>query len=144
MPLAVPVFTLSFLIGISFAKDSPKTVVKPPKDSVKAVLAPACSVARMAFAMRVDETREPIGEAKVFPAAVQKIYCWTQLDCGDGPVSLKHIWYKDGMNMGSISITAKSGHSRVATRKTITAGAWRVEVIKDSAQVIGTGEVTIK
>jgi hypothetical protein len=161
MRFAIPLLALSFLAGDLFAKDSVKTAVKAAKDSVKAVMkapkdsaklmikpavvpAPVCSVARIAFAMRIDENRETIGEAKAFPAAVKQIYCWSQLDCGNKPVTVKHVWYKDGRKMDAITIAAKSGHSRVASRKTIVAGAWKVEVVKDSAQVIGSGEVTIK
>ena len=144
MRFALSLFCLMSLAGTAIAKDSTKTVVKPPKDTVKTVTAPACSVARIAFAMRIDENRETIGEAREFPAAVKQIYCWSQLECGNGPVSIKHVWYKDGKKMDAITIAAKNGHARIASRKTIVAGMWKVEVVKDSAQVIGSGAVLIK
>src|SRR3990172_3881762 len=123
--------------------DSAKAAVKA---SAKAVVIPAveekpaagaCSVAKLVFAPKV-ENHEPVGEAFELPAASGKVYCWTRLACGAAPMKVKHIWYMDGKKICEIPLSLKSGAGRSASSKTIVPGRWKVEVAKESGEVIGS------
>ena len=132
-------------------RDTVKAAGKPGYSSTAVVIpaveekpAPgACSVAKMVFAPKV-ENYEPVGEAAELPASSGKIYCWTRLSCGGAPMKVKHVWTMDGKKICEIPLSLKSGIGRSASAKTIVPGKWKVEVVRESGEVIGSGEVTVK
>lgn len=131
------------------AKDTAKpaaTVItpEPAKTEPVAVAKPAqagCSVAKIAFGTAV-ENKELTGEAAELPAG--RVHCWTRLACGSGAIKLSHVWYKDGVKTQTVSLSCQSGSGRVWSNAPVTAGKWKVEVVKESGESMGSGEFTVK
>ncbi len=130
--------------------DSTKASAAPAPSSTATVVpaveekpATGCSVAKMVFAPKL-ENHEPVGEAAELPASSGHIYCWTKLACGGAAMKVKHVWYMDGKKICEIPLSLKSGVGRSASSKTVVPGQWKVEVARESGEVIGSGEVTVK
>jgi len=76
--------------------------------------------------------REIIGEARIFPADVGKIYCWNLIAGIQEPTEIKHVWYYNNEKIAETSLKVKYDNYRTWSYKTIMpnwAGDWRVEIV---------------
>ena len=108
-----------------------------------AVAGAAPSVDSMVFAKAV-ESREPIGVSKEFEGSVAKVFCWTKLSTQAHPVTVRHVWYKDGQKLLEVPLDLKHDSGRYWSVKNITPGKWKVEVVSDTGEVLSSGGFTVK
>ena len=115
------------------------TVVEAKPEPTPKADSKGCSLTKMVFAAKV-ENREASGEAQEFAAG--QVACWSRIACGSEAMTIHYVWSKDGKQVHDIPISMK--HSgRGWSRATVTAGKWKVTLLKDGAE-IGSGEMTVK
>jgi hypothetical protein len=132
-------------------KDSVKPAPAPAKAEVveavpepKAPPAPAgCGVAKIVFGTGI-ENREPQGEASEFEAGTERVHAWTRLACGSGPIQVQHVWYTEGPQTQDVALSCQSASGRVWSNAPVSAGKWKVEVLKETGESMGSGEFTVK
>lgn len=78
------------------------------------------------------EDRAPTGIGEVYPAAVGKLYCFTQLKDIASEGKLYHIWYYGDKEMARVGLSLSPPQWRTWSSKIILPdwkGSWRVEVV---------------
>jgi hypothetical protein len=118
----------------SFAQTDPATEGLPAK---------VCKLDSIQFASGIQD-RAPVGVSKVFGPSERKVFCWTKLSINRAPVNLKHIWYNGDQKVFELPLRLKYASGRLWSYKTITPGDWKVDVVNESGDVIGSGSFTAK
>lgn len=90
------------------------------------------------------EKRVPVGVSKEFGPSVRKVFCWTKISIQNAPLSLKHVWYNGEEKVGEIPLTLNFASGRLWSYKTVSPGQWKVEVVTEAGQVLGTASFTAK
>jgi hypothetical protein len=78
------------------------------------------------------ENRAPTGIGEVFPATVEKLYCFTQLKDIPSEGKLYHIWYHGDKEMARVELSLSPPQWRTWSSKIILPdwkGGWKVEVV---------------
>jgi hypothetical protein len=88
------------------------------------------------------ENREATGEATSFGADVGQVYCWTKLSIGDSPAKIKYVWSKDGKQVHEHQADIASS-GRWWSAKKVQAGSWKVEVVTESGESLGSVDFTV-
>jgi hypothetical protein len=101
------------------------------------------AVNRMVFARSV-EAREPVGTAVEFDASVAQVFCWTALSTKNPPTVVKHVWYKAGVKLLEVPLTAAYSTGRYWSVKNVSPGEWTVEVVGANGEVLGSGGFKVK
>lgn len=89
------------------------------------------------------ENREPIGAAESFDATVTRVYCWTRAKASSTPVTLHHVWSRDGEKVSEVPLTLNVSPARTWSYKTVVPGSWKVEVTDESGVVLKTLEFQV-
>lgn len=118
-------------VGVSAQSQSPAKADK------------VCFVDSIVFAKGV-ESKEPAGVGKEFESSLGKVYCWTRLSAKTLPVTVKHVWYKGSEKVLEVPLTLKYTSGRFWSNKNIIPGAWKVEVVSETGEVLGSGSFTVK
>ena len=91
--------------------------------------------------------REPV-DPKESPAeyerSIERVYFWNSAHVAAPPQTVKHVWYWDGKQVGAVSLPLKHGRTRTWSSKTIAPGAWKVEAVSESGQVLQTFEFSVR
>jgi hypothetical protein len=101
--------------------------------------------AETAFGTGVTE-RMPVGEAESFPADVGKVYFWTKVMGAESPTTVNHVWYYQGKEMASVSLSVRDKSWRTWSYKTILpkwTGKWTVVVTDAMGKEVSTSTFTI-
>ena len=101
------------------------------------------AVDSMAFAAGID-ARAPMGIATEFESTTEKVSCWTRVSSSQGPVSIKHVWYKDDNKVFELPLTLTSQSGRLWSTKTVSTGNWKVDVVDDAGNVVTSGTFVVK
>jgi len=124
---------------------SSKAVATPPS-------APATSsglsVADAAIAIGLEDY-VPIEPGNVFPADVQRLYCYSQIKGAQDSMEVEHRWYWNDDLIASIPLKVKSSNWKTYSIKKILpwmTGEWVVAIVnaKNSEEVLKTLKFTIK
>jgi hypothetical protein len=76
--------------------------------------------------------RMPVDAIQVYPATVERLFCYSRVTGATGDVSIVHVWYLDGVEMSRIELPVRSSDWRTWSSKTIfpgSAGEWKVDVL---------------
>lgn len=106
-----------------------KSTVPPPSTGI--------IIKRAAIALDV-ENREPIDTAKVFPPAVKRLYCFTEIMNGEGE-EIQHRWYWNDDMLSAVSLQIKSKRYRTYSAKTIVpgmTGEWHVAIVNSKNEAV--------
>ena len=104
--------------------------------------APAIKVEKITVATGV-ENREPVGEAAAFDSTAGKVFTWTKISAETTPVTIKHVYYREGKMVREIELKVNSSPYRVWSWKNVTPGSWKVEVTDEAGTVLATSEFTV-
>lgn len=90
--------------------------------------------------------RVPQGESEVFPASTESLVGWTHIRGAKEPISVFHVWIKDGEEVGNIELDVKSASFRTWSEKTVLdqPGQWTFELRDIDGNVIAKKEFLIK
>lgn len=136
---------LSFFIFTALAQTPPpaprqKSAVKTPAPK-KMQPAPAASsgiiIKRAAIALDV-ENREPRDTATVFPTAVKRLYCFTEIMNGEGE-EIQHRWYWNDEMLSAVPLKIHSNRYRTYSAKTIVpgmTGEWQVAIVNSKNEEV--------
>jgi hypothetical protein len=102
-----------------------------------------CKLDSIVFATGI-ESRAPVGPAKEFEPSVRKIFCWTKLSISAAPVTVKHVWYNGTEKVLEVPLRLRYASGRLWSYKTVTPGDWKVDVVNEAGDVIGTASFTAK
>lgn len=127
------VVALSVISSVSFSQENADT--KPGL--------PVFGVDSLVFATGI-QSRSPVGAGTEFASTVDAISCWTRISSTEAPVSMKHIWYKDGIKVFEYALTLKSSSGRIWSTKSVSIGNWKVDIIDDTGARIKSGTFVVK
>jgi hypothetical protein len=108
-----------------------------------AVVQPNCTVDKIVFASAI-ESREPVGVNTVFDAALGKVCCWTKITCPQAPIEIKHVWYRNDMKLLEIPLNLGVSGGRIWSKKNVSPGTWKVEVVTGSGDLLAVDSVVVK
>lgn len=94
-----------------------------------------------------QETRAVVGEAVVFSADVDRIYCFTRVHGMHPPTAVTHAWYYEGKTMARVDLSVRSENWRTWSYKTVLpgwTGAWEVKVLDEDGMVLGSAGFEVK
>jgi hypothetical protein len=118
-------------------------VIAPGAFSAEPSQEPACVIEKLVMA-RTVENREPVDESVEFDASLGKVYCWMNVKCPTPPKTMKHVWYKGDQKVFQLALEIKYATMRTWSIKGISPGDWRVDVVDEADQVIGSMKFQVK
>jgi hypothetical protein len=90
------------------------------------------------------ESRAPVGVSNVFEPSTRKVFCWTKISIDRAPVTVKHVWYNGTEKVFELPLRLKFASGRLWSYKTVTPGDWKVQVVNEAGEVIGSANFTAK
>lgn len=97
----------------------------------------------IAFGTGVEQ-RVPQGVANEFGPSPAKVFCWTKISINAAPVNIKHVWYNGDEKVLEVPLRLRYASGRLWSYKTVTPGQWKVDVIGENGDVIGSSSFTAK
>ncbi|MBI5244381.1 MAG: DUF2914 domain-containing protein [Elusimicrobia bacterium] len=128
---------LATLAGAVTAQTQPNTAdQQAPKTDI--------TVSRSAVCTGIQD-REPSGaqETGEIKAEVGSVYFWTEIQAKDVPATVKHVWTLNGKQAAEVELSVKYPRMRTWSSKKIVAGAWKVEVVAASGEVLKAAEFKV-
>lgn len=101
------------------------------------------TVEEMVFATGV-ESRMPLGVAEAFDASTPRVVCWTRIAAESPPVTVRHVWSRDGKNLVEVPLTVTYPSGRYWSIKNVTPGDWRVDVVNEKGEVLESKAFVVK
>ena len=132
--LALILFLSFAVFAQSDSSASADSVSKIPK---------VCKLDSIAFGTGVEQ-RAPQGVANEFGPSPAKVFCWTKISINAAPVNIKHVWYNGDEKVLEVPLRLRYASGRLWSYKTVTPGQWKVDVIGENGEVIGTGSFSAK
>jgi hypothetical protein len=90
--------------------------------------------------------REPAGVDSTFAPDVDRLYCFTQITGAQDPTTVTHVWYFGDTERARVELNVRSVNWRTNSSKQVMpheTGAWRVDVLDSSGNVLKTIRFTI-
>jgi HEAT repeat protein len=72
---------------------------------------------------------QPVHIAKIFPAGIGRVYCWTEVSISTPPASITHRWYRNGKLQHEEELEVTSTQTRLWSSSAVRSGGWKVDVI---------------
>lgn len=129
--------TISFLFVIICAcflsAETPASMQKkgqPENQKASVKQSDGIQVSRSAIALDIED-REPKDTSNTFPAAVKRLYCFTEIKNGAGH-EIQHRWYWKDEMLSAVSLKINSDRYRTHSIKTILPnmeGDWRIAIV---------------
>ena len=122
---------LFFLIAISARAEEAKPVV---------------SANEIIFCTGVEE-RQPVGANSQFFSSLERVFCFTRIKGAIGETKIYHVWYFGEDEKAKVELNVGSSDWRTWSSKRISdkySGAWRVDIVLEDDQVIGSKEFIYK
>ena len=92
--------------------------------------------------------RTPVNPGEDFPQDVERIYCFTDINCRLDEATIQHLWYLNGKLVSTIDLkVGKAENWRTWSYKTIgpeAVGKWEVVVKVAGGDVIKMGQFAVK
>ena len=93
-------------------------------------------LAENARTLKVDRVRVasrivqdlPVGVAKVFPAGVGRVYCWTAVSVSTPPASVSYRWYRDGKLAHEDELALSTSSQGLWSTSIVRPGHWKVDI----------------
>jgi len=132
-----------FIVSINAQTPPSNTGKTPPAKKIQSTKTtpPAPSsgmyVKRAAIALDV-ENREPRDTATVFPPAVKRLYCFTEIMDGEGE-EIQHRWYWNDDLLSAVPLKINSKRYRTYSAKTIVpgmTGEWHVAIVNSKNEEV--------
>ncbi len=86
------------------------------------------------------KNRMPVGVDTVFPASVQRVYVWNQIEAKQIPSKIRHVYYLDDRKMNDITLDVRSPNWRTWSYTSISniryRGEWRVDIALADGKVL--------
>ena len=88
--------------------------------------------------------REPVDELQTVPAQTNKVYCFTQVKCGEmftEGLFLTHVWTFQGKEMARVVLPIHASHWRTWSSKRLMPhwrGHWQVDILDDQGKLLGS------
>jgi hypothetical protein len=85
--------------------------------------------------------RQAIEAGSSFPASVGKLYCFSKITGIQNPTEIVHVWFHGDTERARISLAVQPPAWRTYSVKTIHStalGAWRIEILDGSGNVLTT------
>lgn len=85
--------------------------------------------------------RTPIGSATLFPAKLDRLYCFTRLTGSHDPTTITHVWFHEGRTRAHVSLNVKSPDWRTWSSKALLpawTGSWEVRVLDEHGIILKT------
>ena len=111
-----------------------ETAAPAPKASVK--------LEKLVIAKAI-ENREPGGEAASFGADVTKVYCWTKFAVPHPAAKVRYVWSLNGAKIDEYEASLNVDVARWWAAKTVQPGSWKVEVLAEGGESLGSGEFKV-
>ncbi len=84
--------------------------------------------------------RVPVGVDSVFPATVDRIYVWSQVEAKQFPSKIRHVYYFKDWKISDVALDVRSSNWRTWSYKTIGSdryrGPWRVDITSDGGKIL--------
>ena len=90
------------------------------------------------------ESKEIVGESTEFDVSAGRVYCWTKIVSQNVPTTIKHVWYAGEEKAAQVPLNIKYPTTRTWSSKAIWAGKWKVEVVSEAGEVLGSTDFTVK
>ena len=90
------------------------------------------------------ESKEIVGASTEFDVSAGRVYCWTKIVSQNVPTTIKHVWYAGEEKAAEVPLTIKYPTTRTWSSKAIWAGKWKVEVVSEAGEVLGSTDFTVK
>ena len=127
---------LSLAMGIAVAQDEPTSAEV------------SLEVTEMSFGTDYDrETHSLVGTATTFPAGVERLWCRTRILGAAEPVTITHVWYRDGKTMARVELDVRSSDWRTVSSKLLLpdwTGRWEVKVLDAAGTILRAESVTVE
>ena len=132
------------------------SIKKAKKDSINNLLNKNINDLNLSNNLKLNEImvcrgiykRNPIKPGYNFINNVDSLFCYTKISNSGPKQEIKHIWFYNDKEISSVVYNIKTSFNyRSWSRKTILPnqiGNWRVEVVDQSGNVLGTREFSIK
>jgi hypothetical protein len=131
---------LAWGVNVSAQPDSAAAAATPDSG---AMVANAGTVDSIVFATGIKD-RVPTGCTKEFGPQMQKVFCWTKISIQHAPFKFKHVWYNGDEKVLEVPLRLGYASGRLWSYKTVTPGAWKVDVVDEAGKVIGSGTFNAK
>jgi hypothetical protein len=86
------------------------------------------------------EHHMPVDVAGTFPASVERIYVWNQVETDRYPTTIRHIYYFEGRKVSDVTLKIRSPSWRTWSFKSIAddryRGDWRVDITTPDGTVL--------
>ncbi|MBN2227194.1 MAG: DUF2914 domain-containing protein [candidate division Zixibacteria bacterium] len=92
------------------------------------------------------EERMPVGMADSFAADVDKVWLWCRVTGATDTTVVKHVYYRDGVEMATVELPVKSSSWRTWSSKTILpswTGKWEIKILDANDNVLATVPFTV-
>ncbi|MBN2185465.1 MAG: DUF2914 domain-containing protein [Candidatus Krumholzibacteriota bacterium] len=122
---------LFFLIAISAIAEEAKPVI---------------TAAEVVFCTGIEE-RQPVGANSQFFSSLERVFCFTRITGAAGETKIYHVWYFGEDKKAKVELNVGSSNWRTWSSKRIAdkcSGAWRVDIVLEDGQVIGSREFIYK
>ena len=130
-------YLMAVLAVLAWGAEVVAQAPEPQAEAPKSV-----QVEKMALGSGV-ESRELVGEATEFDVSVGRVYCWTKIVSESVPTTVKHVWYVEGQKAADVTLDVKYPSTRTWSSKAIGAGKWRVEVVSETGEVLGSTDFMV-
>ena len=105
---------------------------KPAQAAESQTAATSLQVEEVSIATGV-ENRAPVGAAESFPAATEKLYCYTKLTGGKEGDTIVHKWTLEGQTIAEVTLKVNGSPWRTFSSKTVAGqtGKGSVEILQN-------------
>jgi hypothetical protein len=140
--LRTAVFAL-FAWGAGVSAEPDSTAAAAPDAAAGAAVANAATVDSIVFATGIKD-RVPTGSSKEFGPQMQKVFCWTKISIQHAPFKFKHVWYNGDEKVLEVPLRLGYASGRLWSYKTVTPGTWKVDIVDEAGNVLGSSTFNAK
>ncbi len=82
---------------------------------------------------------EPMAKGEQFPRDITKIYCFSEINGTEEPLTVLHKWYYKYQLVGSVALRVKSERFRTYSSKKVAPeqiGDWKVEIVNSQTDAV--------
>jgi hypothetical protein len=84
--------------------------------------------------------RKPAGVGGSFPASIERVYVWNQIEAKQIPSEIRHIYYFKGRKISDVTLSVRSSNWRTWSYKSIAndrfRGQWHVDIASADGEVL--------
>ena len=143
--LFVLLIALILFSGACFAQEDPAKKQMEDTASAAEQKQPGLVLEEIQFYTAVED-RQPSGVGSVFPANLDKLYCFTKIGGADRTTYVYHVWYFGNKEIAKVKLPVKSKSWRTWSSKNLHLGLGYgyVEIVSESGDVLGRAEFKIQ